>query len=436
MNGEDLLYDWQHNVVREPSEWAFNWEYAECGTTCPTPREHHATCWLIMNVDRPSQALRAIFTGLQRQHPCKLKMERDPEDSNYYKLTVTHKTAKKKIFLLGRMGCPPENTQEKLQDPNVGKYAVFESYSKEGLTLIQAIKQGGNLPGYQAYVAHSRVETTLDVDPEYRVVSVTGFGPNWVGTNVEDDLATRFTLYHEDEEVARCHLSYRDGSWDRSMGPTIEMIAVKQSRRGEGLAKVLFYWVRKFVEDHFTIECLNNDAPQGHIMIKATQINTNEIEMRKDSEGSLHPVGFKEFLYDYSGFSVRPLKGAAQYLMGGGRPKDEEAVLYVPLITPQSKRKTCPKPGHAIMREKCGARCCQWCLTVGIDLQRCTRCGIAFYCKAACQRSDWKRHKKWCNKTREQVRELMIEEGHLEVGPDGRDVLTMNGPNATFNQLR
>ena len=91
------------------------------------------------------------------------------------------------------------------------------------------------------------------------------------------------------------------------------MIAVKQSRRGEGLAKVLWYWVRHFIEDNFTIECLNNDAPLKHIMVKATQIGTNQVDIRVEKDGTRVPMGFKEFLYDYCGFSVREQKGAAAY---------------------------------------------------------------------------------------------------------------------------
>ena len=48
-------------------------------------------------------------------------------------------------------------------------------------------------------------------------------------------LSTRFFPSHKDEEVAHCHMSYRDGSYDPSLGPTIEIIAVKQYRRGGGL---------------------------------------------------------------------------------------------------------------------------------------------------------------------------------------------------------
>lgn len=403
MNGEDLVYDWQHNVVDEPTEWAFNWDYSEGGTSDPTPRPHRTTMWLIMNVDNPIQALRSLFTGFQRAFPCKLKVERDDEGD--YKLTVTHKTVKKKIYMRGTMADQAREDGAS-PDPNVGNYAVFQSTTEEGTTLIKKMVEGMPENGMRGYIPHDRVETILESDSAYRVVSITGFGPGWSDINdgPEAGLATRFTLYHEDEEVARCHMTYKDGSWDPSIGPTIEMIAVKQSRRGEGLANVLWYYVRKFVEDKFTIECLNNDAPMKHTMIKATQIGQNEVDIRKEKDGSMHPLGFKELLYDYCGFSVRPQKGAMAFMMGNRRPKDEEAVLYIPLVdkapspkaaaTARNRRpRCCPKPGNAIMREKCGARMCHWCTNVSVQLLRCNRCGIAFYCNATCQKSDWKRHK-------------------------------------------
>jgi len=173
-------------------------------------------------------------------------------------------------------------------------------------------------------------------------------------------------------------------------------------------------------------------------MIKATQIGTQEVDIRKEKDGSLHPLGFKEFLYDYCGFSVRPQKGAMAHLFGSRRPLDEEAVLYIPLVNnnAQSKRSKCPQPGNALLRERPGARCCHWCHKVQVDLKRCTRCGIAFYCDAACQRNDWpNRHKKWCSKTREEVRQRLMDEGNMHVDSEGNDVLVMNGPGRTFGQF-
>ena len=114
------------------------------------------------------------------------------------------------------------------------------------------------------------------------------------------------------------------------------MIVANQSRRGKGLAKVLWHWISWFITNYFTIECLNIYAPLGPIMVKGTQIATQEVEMRqRRRDGKLWPVGFKELLFDYCGLSVGTEKGAMGFLPGSKRPKDEEGVLYIPLATSQ-----------------------------------------------------------------------------------------------------
>ena len=421
MNGQDLVYDWQFNVVDEPTEWAFNWDYAECGTSSPTPREHHATMWMVMNDDDPVWGVKQYFKHAAKSFPIKLVTtnpvsEDDDEDEGggVYKFRIIHKTSKAILFE-GVMDKPdPESP-----DPNVGNYVQFSAETEDGDAMMKNMNYGNH--GKLAYIPHVRTE--VGVDNGYRVVSTTGTGPDETENegSSDDRLATRFQLFHEEEEVARCHMSYRDGSWDPSMGPTIEMIAVRQSRRGEGLALVFWYWVLRFIEQNFTIECLNNDAPFGHIMIKATQVTTQEVEMRKGKQDdTLVPVGFKHLLYDFCGFSVREQKGAMGFMLGSRRPKDEEAVLYIPLLKSAAlakKRKTikreAPKPGIGAMRSKCGTRMCHWCSGVGLGLMRCTRCEEAFYCNPKCQKSDWKRHKKWCGKRRDEVKARLIKEGGM-----------------------
>lgn len=420
MNGQDLVYDWRFNVVDEPTEWAFNWDYAECGTSKPTPREHHATMWMVMNDDDPVWGVKKYFKHAAKTFPIKLittnpgsSMEDEDEDGGVYKFQIIHKISKAILFE-GVMDKPdPESP-----DPNVGNYVLFNSKTKDGDAMMKNINYGNY--GRIAYIPHVRTE--INLGDGYKVVSTTGNKPDVSEDgNDHDGLATRFQLFCEEEEVARCHMTYRDGSWDPSMGPTIEMIAVKQSRRGEGQAKVLWYWVLRFIEQNFTIECLNNDAPVRSIMIKATQVSTQEVEMRqRKRDGALVPVGFKHLLHDFCSFSVREQKGIMGFMMGSRRPKDEEAVLYIPLLAPAvlaKKRKTdkneAPKPGSGTMRSKCGSRMCHWCNDVGLDHMRCSKCEESFYCNPKCQKKDWKRHKKWCSKTREEVRARLIEEGGM-----------------------
>ena len=427
MNGEDLVYDWRHNVVGEPSEWAFNWDYAECGTPNPKNVEHYATMWLVMNEDNPIFAIKVFFTqAAQKYKNIKYKAIPPEHEEAAYKFKITDKRTKD-LLLQGSMRDPTD--EHIFLDPNVGNFATFQATTAKGRALMKKLvdeaKESSILAGMLAWVPHDRIET--NIGDGYRVVSVTGDRPRDGDDADCKGLATRFTLFHEDEEVARCHMSYRDGSYDPSMGPTIEMLAVKQSRRGEGLAKVLWYHVRRFIETNFTIECLNNDAPLKHTMVKATQIDNSEIEIRLEKDGTRHSMGFKEFLYDYCGFNVREQKGAVAAILGGRRIKDEEAILYIPLLprgTPSPLK--VPKPGKAIYREKGGARMCHWCSKVSKDKLRCTRCGVAFYCNTSCQRNDWKRHKLWCNKSREQVRETLIQRGDMSLDDDGTEVLHIN----------
>jgi hypothetical protein len=263
-NVKNLAYDWRFNVVDEPTEWAFNWEYAEGGTTNPTPREFHATWFITMNTGGDQIAdLKRLFKEFGKKNPNIELIVRPMDEDNIYKLKVKKKNTD--IILLEGEMVKRENDE---RDPNVGNYATYVSKTKAGLFTIQEIinEENGNkgFHGFQTLVQHKRVETQLKKG--FRLVSVTGVGPDGGegggdgGDNSNDEennvdfiggLATRFALYSEDEEVARCHLTYQNGSWDKSMGPTIEMISVKQPRRGEGLAKLLCYWVNIFVEEIF-----------------------------------------------------------------------------------------------------------------------------------------------------------------------------------------
>ena len=147
-----------------------------------------------------------------------------------YNFTVTNKQ-KKVVLLVGTM----DNPKKEFQDPNIGNFATFKSTTKRGMDLMKKLVNEALVYGMLAYIPHDCVET--QVHDGYRVVSVTGEGDDGKG------LATHFQLFYKDEEVAHCHMTYCDGSQDPSLGPTIKKIAVKQSRHGKGLAKVLWYWV-------------------------------------------------------------------------------------------------------------------------------------------------------------------------------------------------
>jgi hypothetical protein len=425
----NLYYDFKWRTRKEPSEWGYNYEYSECGTSEPTPREGHGTLWLVCNDENPLNIVKTLLNHMSSTMGNTIKVNVRGGD----KLIVIQKATKEtlctvQMVLDGKDG----------PDPNVGQYAVFRSRSMPGLALLYRIVANVAQNGRVGVVEHCKKE--IEVAPDYNLVVVTGTSPskdegdddqgetNEDGEYHETDLSTRFTLFHQHEEVARCLMSYRDGSYDSSLGPTIECLSVKQSHRGQGLSKLLWYWVRCFIEENFNIECLNNDAPLGHIMIKTTQMSNAEIDTQVNESGDHNrSVSDHDFFYEYNRFQVRVPKGVFGAMMGGARYPEEEGVLYIPLLSTAKliERNSgkpdpdAPMPGDATFTKHRGSRSCDRCQSVSSNHSKCTRCKDAFYCSRECQRSDWKRHKRWCGKSWQEVDELMVQEGYKVEMPDG-----------------
>ena len=126
-----------------------------------------------------------------------------------------------------------------------------------------------------------------------------------------DSLATRFTISEKEtkKDIARCHLSYCDNSYDPSIGPTIDKIEVHRHYRCQGFLPLLWAHVKKFIQDNFTLECINEVVEAGHIMIKAQQLTNGIIDKRTNKKGNVINITDKDFFYQYAGFSVREQKG-------------------------------------------------------------------------------------------------------------------------------
>jgi hypothetical protein len=100
------------------------------------------------------------------------------------------------------------------------------------------------------------------------------------------------------------------------------------------------------------------------LVIKATQQveQNNEIDICMGKDGSMHPMGFKQFLYDYCAFSVHEQKGTSASLFSSRRPKDEDEVHFTFLFRKKKERQNTEKaplkPANAILHRKCGKRKC------------------------------------------------------------------------------
>ena len=138
-------------------------------------------------------------------------------------------------------------------------------------------------------------------------------------------------------------------------------------------------------------------------MIKATKLSNQLIETK--TTGQI--VTDKDFFYNHAGFSVRKQQLGLMAAVASNRDQpqhqlDEEAVLYIPLLTRQQLRDRMEQrnlveelscPGWPTKK---GARICVRCKKIAVGLRRCSRCAVVYYCDQTCQRKDWKTHKTVC----------------------------------------
>ena len=202
-----------------------------------------------------------------------------------------------------------------------------------------------------AIVEHTGVE--FDIGNGLILSAQTGVGPltscssktSGLNNNCNAQLATQFTVANEEgTEVAKCHLSYRDASWDPSVGPTLEDMTVHQNSRGRVILPLLWHWVKSYCQENWTLECMNNDTPPGHIMIKATNLTNKVVDAISSADANTEDtlICDKEFYYNYAGFGVRQQHGMMANMMAISQGessdiplKDDEAVLYTKLLSRQ-----------------------------------------------------------------------------------------------------
>ncbi|CAJ1957252.1 unnamed protein product [Cylindrotheca closterium] len=376
--------------INNKSDWPVDWEHVQCGSANPIARENHGTMWMTCNfAESVFQDLLDFFRMAHEK--LQAKVERISDDR------VAIKNAAGEVLLKGFM-----YTGE--YEANVGRYAMFEATDEAGCEMIFKISAFCQW-GYCAFLFHDTIERQVGQEKILRVT--TGFGGD-----LKQGISTKFDLCICDIVVARCLLAYKDMSKDPSIGPTIEMISVHKEYRGRKFLEELWFWVKRFVKDNFTLESLNNDASARSIQIKATRLTNTEIEL--DEAGST--VTDKRFFYEWAGFSIRrqihlfPSTDRFQSAI------DAEAVLYIALPSKQDireKAETRFYEGDSNEFKKWkrvkGSRHCWACLSIRIGLLRCSRCRLAQYCSTACQKKHFKYHKHWCGKTREQVEEDLTQ---------------------------
>ena len=462
-----------------PSVWTYNWNAPECSTANPTPREHHAHVWVLANGPDARETtlsiafdhmVRLISNGLgggmkiKRATSKKATAENSASDLNV--VIVKKRKGKKKakgelVIARGVIhgGDKGDGTQGTGKDPMFGTVMVLRCTTRLGYETLAKLCLKLNF-GIWAFIAHD--ERRVSITEDIAVVVKTGEGPEKINDEVVGAfprVATRFEMVSKKNEgaaVARCHLSYCDGSWDKSMGPTIEMMSVHQQVRGQGFLRYLWPIVRHFAETRWKMEVLNSQAPTGHIVIKATSLTGGEIDVTKHEKDtrkklaiSSRSITDKRFFFDFLGGQVWQRKGRVAELVSTMRPSDEEGALFVPLVPVPAWK---PRTGilgkmDQLLREsvdkdmifaaaeerygliavpgvnggyqldwvkKVGLKQCEKCHQMETledraakTFKRCTRCKQAAYCSRKCQVDDWKSHKLWCNKTKSDFKEEM-----------------------------
>lgn len=113
-------------------------------------------------------------------------------------------------------------------------------------------------------------------------------------------------------------------------------------------------------------------SPSMEEMLKNAQSNEERVRMFTDSpEGAPGPAA----------------------IMYNGRSFSQNLPSSIRQTTYTCGNANCTKTGKKV---KSHARGIQY---QGVPLKKCSRCEKEWYCSSACQRMDWKRHKKVCNKT-------------------------------------
>jgi hypothetical protein len=443
-----LLLDYRFRFLHSPKEaadndlmWSHRWDSIsdECTTLLNPPQanEKEGGCTMFFNInnqDMPGvDCLNGCFDDFfNDRETCDLqggniKFSFKKHTDISYNVTATQRG---RTIWRGFLMATASADVTKDMDSNIGNYVMLHSCNVQGNVAMRDVHAAA-FHGDCAIIPHVRTEIDLehDIGQTLKLVTVTGLDE----TNIR--LATRFTLINtssNNEEVARCHMSYKDASYEPSVGPTIELMEARRDYRGRSLVPLLWYFVRYFVEENFTIECIRSEVPAQHVMIKATKlantiIDTKPVEAATShgniADAELEPLTDKTFFYEYTGFSIRLQRGEKAASMDALYPADEEAVLFIPLPSRQelAARSPLPVPPEALQwTTNLGKRLCDACGKMQIDVRVCGRCKHTHYCSTACLRGDWKpRHKFLCKKTQEEVEELLLQKGLLRRLPDG-----------------
>jgi hypothetical protein len=182
----------------------------------------------------------------------------------------------------------------------------------------------------------------------------------------------------EEEEVARCLMTYQ--SMDvGAIGPTIELLGVRNRCRGAGLGRALHAAIAsELLSPHRG--CMAQDARIG---LQASYVTS--------SHGFFEKVGYLWAEETEDGKTGDPVAAIRAAMAGGGAGAD--MMLAMRGMTGRKQEDGVLPLHRAHACSACGAGA-----PAGGKLLVCARCRCALFCSVACQRAAWGEHKAECRK--------------------------------------
>ena len=463
-------------------EWSYNWDQPECGTPQPKPRDSHGTLFLLWNgtttpadipaVDQvarelgltvlsakgdltgrdPSELMADQVGGLRvRTNPPGFLMFRSIRSPFYQKSDIEQFAELNKMRLL-RHGGPMLGNQSmdimsdsdlycdaKPDDPWYGPLLVAQAKTPRGLEALKQIA-AKSAPGKAVLIEHVQKNTALEKGLVLRVFTGLGddsipevdrskliFGDMLGHADRLRELATRFHLYKGATEVARCHVSYRDGINVWTIGPTIEMIETAKPHRGHGYLRVLYdqvekhfhgIWKLRRLPDRYADGLKFGEAGQPGYILKATHLVNFIVERKRKSDGFGKELTDKVFLAE-CGFEINDVIQLMTPMMQqrtAGTAADEEMMKFVVTADLPKRSKDTEQKRFC---ENCKGQ------DAPAKFRHCGKCLSVVYCCRECQVEDWPFHRLWCNKKPEKILKKLIDVDLYEksTDSDGREVL-------------
>ena len=321
------------------------------------------------------------------------------------------------------------------KDSWYGHVLKINSESKKGLKILRWIKKK-SVPGKASLIIHSEIVKEVDKKKNLYAKIITGLGHQVPPENrsklmfptMSEDLkkyglTTHFHLYKHDKEVARIHVSYKDGSHNSVIGPTVEMMETLKECQGNKYLKKLFRVLEEFYFTNWRFNRVGGKFADGNIfgqgktacILKATYMQGANVEKKKINNKVSKNVTDKKLLSGM-GWIIREIvkedtNSPMVAMNASQRDRDEE---WMKFITEKNITSSSGKKSNYEKIFYCENCTCSSPKKSEAPYKKCEKCECVMYCSVACQRKDWPFHKLWCGKTSDEILKKCVKLKYYE----------------------